>query len=448
LPRLGWRISALPTLKGARVQRDPLFPRLKDFAIQRTAMSYWADKDDALADTVARLLDARHLPLDQLMARLAAEGGQGPETDALIDAVTVGETFFFRYRAQFDALERHVLPQVLARNRDQRQLAVWSAGCSNGAEPYSFAIMLERSFGVQLAGWRVDILGTDISRGALAEAAAGCYSDWTVRDLPEESRKECFERTGGCWRVKNAYRRRVRFMRHSLVADPPPLPRTGRFDIILCRNVLMYFDAPTRDRVLAGFRHALADQGWLVLGYAEAGPQAASHFVTETLPDCTLYRMPGPPPPPPRAEFRPAKRAPQARATALPANSNPEIYVRTLLDQGEFARAATLCRAWVASAPMDPAAHYYLGLAVEPLSEDQAIAALRRALFLGPHLAVVHFALLRIFQRRGDRVQARRHYVAVMADLSELSDDQRLPLGINLTAGELAAVARRIGGGA
>ncbi len=434
----------MPTLKGARVLRDPLFVRLKDLAIRRTAMAYWDDKADALADTVARLLDARHLPLDQLVARLEAEGGQGPETEALIDAITVGETFFFRYREQFDALERQVLPQIIARNRARRQLAIWSAGCSNGAEPYSLAILLERRFGVLLAGWQVEVLGTDISRGALAEAVAGCYGDWTVRGLSPEFRSECFEELHGKWRVRPTYRRHVRFLRHNLAADPPPLPAAGRFDLIMCRNVLMYFDAATRDKVLGGFRQVLAEMGWLIVGHAEAGAQTGSHFLTETLPNCTLYRMP------PVTSRRPAEAS--ARRPSAPPQRNlriesdPEIFVRTLLDQGDYVRAVTLCRAWGEAASMDPAPYYYLGLAQEHLSEDLAIPAFKRALFLAPNLAVAHFALLRLYRRRGDRAEARRHYVAVMADLSELSDDQPLPLGANLTAGELAAIARRIGG--
>jgi chemotaxis protein methyltransferase CheR len=431
------------TSKGERLLRDPVFSRLKVLAIQRTGLAYWSDKDEAFADTLAPVLEQRGLSPAQLVARLGGEYGHGPETEALIDAVTVSETFFFRDREQFDALERQILPDIMARNRETRTLALWSAGCSNGAEPYSLSILLKRAFGMCLSDWRKDILGTDISHTSIAEAQAGLYGAWTMRDLPPELHAACFAPISGKWRLKPVYRKGVRFLRHNLTAEPPPMPLAGnRFDLIICRNVLMYFDGDTRERVLTGFHGILAEGGWLMVSHAEAGPQLAEHFDSVALPSGTLYRKP----------LALKAKASPTRVPVIPAPSgpllpeaDPEALAQALLDQGAFSRAVALCRAWVDLNPMDPAPHYYLGLALEPLSEEQAIAALRRALFLAPHLALAHFHLLRLFQRRGDHRQARRHYVAVMADLAELPDDHKLPMANSLTAGELVAIARRLG---
>lgn len=422
------------TRKGEALRQNPAFEALKQAAIGLTGLAYWGDKDEALADVLAGVLTTLRAKPADLVARLALENGRGPASEVLVDAVTVGETFFFRYRDQFDALERVVLPAVLERNRLTRSLAVWSAGCSNGAEPYSLSILLGRGFANQLRGWRVDVLGTDISRAALAEAEAADYGEWSVRGLPDELRRECFKPHRGRWRLNPAYRRNVRFLEHNLVTQPPP---AASFDVVLCRNVLMYFDDATRLRVLRTLASALVEGGWLLVGHAEVGPAMDALFTTVTLPQCTLYRKPEP--------QLPRRAAPSAPPRLLPVEADPSARVRFLLDRGEYNVAAGLCRTWAASEPLEAAPYYYLGLALEPLSEEQAIAAYRRALFIAPHLVVANFHLLRLFVRRGERGAARRHYAALLNDLASLPDDAALPLDESLRAGELAAVVRRLG---
>lgn len=279
----------MTTLKGATLRRDPAFPALKDAVIGLTGLDYWEDKEEMLADLLAGVIERRREPAARLLDRLRGELGFGPASEAVVNAVTVGETFFFRYQAQFDALERVIVPDLLERNRLTRHLSAWSAGCSNGAEPYSLSMLLRRQFAAALAGWTVDILGTDINVAALAEARSGEYGAWTIRDLPAETRVACFEPHGHRWRVRPLYRAVVRFARHNLVSQPPP---GGAFDLILCRNVLMYFAPATRVRVVQALRAALAPRGWLMVSHAEVGPPASDYFETMVLPECTLYRRP------------------------------------------------------------------------------------------------------------------------------------------------------------
>ncbi|MGE5514405.1 MAG: CheR family methyltransferase [Bacteroidota bacterium] len=279
----------MATLRGDRLRDDPAFPILKEAVIALTGLAYWRDKDEMLADLLAAVLERRREPAATLLQRLQVELGRGPASEAVVDAVTVGETFFFRYQAQFDALERRVIPDVLARNQFNRSLALWSAGCSNGAEAYSLSMLLRRRFAAPLAGWRLDILGTDISIAALAEAHAGEYGAWTIRDLPEDLRQDGFVVHGQRWRVKARFRHDVRFIRHNLVSQLPP---GDGFDVVLCRNVLMYFDAPTRLRVLRHLSAAVAPGGWLLVGHAEVGPPVSDFFRPVVLPDCTLYQRP------------------------------------------------------------------------------------------------------------------------------------------------------------
>jgi chemotaxis protein methyltransferase CheR len=421
------------------VRRNPAFPVLKDMAVRLTGLHYWDDKEEALADLLAPLAETRRGGVDGLIAKLGAERGDGPLSRAVVDAVTVGETFFFRYREQFDALERVVIPEVMTRNHARRRLSLWSAGCSNGAEPYSLSILLLRRFGVPLMDWTVDILGSDISAGALAMAEAGVYGAWTVRDLPAELRRECFAAEDGLWRVRPRYRQWVRFVRHNLISQPPP---AQGFDVVLCRNVLMYFDAATRRRVLGALYSSLDDGGWLVVGHAETGPETEALFRPVHLPGCTLYRKPVP------GAEKPGPEAPKPEPPSpQPPENAPDhqAEVRRLLDQGAFDAAARQCQDWIAHAPLEPAGHYFLGLALENVAEDQSMAAFRRALFLAPDLAMAHFHLLRLLQRRGEARAARRHHAALISELDALPSDRPLRLGGGVTAGELAAVISRMG---
>lgn len=277
----------MATHRGERLRHDPVFPALKDAVIALTGLGYWSDKDEALADLLATVVERRREPAALILERLRVELGRGPASEAVVDAVTVGETFFFRYQAQFDALARVVFPDVIGRNQASRRLSVWCAGCSNGAEPYSVSMLLRGQFGPRLVGWTVDILGTDISMAALSEAHVGEYGAWTIRDLPAALREDGFVRHGDRWRVRQAFRQGVHFARHNLVSQPPP---GQSFDVVLCRNVLMYFDPPVRVRVLRLLHSAMAPGGWLLVGHAEVGPPVGDFFAPEVLPDCTLYR--------------------------------------------------------------------------------------------------------------------------------------------------------------
>lgn len=279
----------MTTPRAERLLRDPGFQPLKHAVIALTGLGYWTDKDGMLADRLAPLVGHGRDDPGALLRRLTSEAGFGPASEAVINAVTVGETFFFRYGAQFDALEHVVIPAILERNHPRRTLTLWSAGCSNGAEPYSLSMLLHRRFAAQLTGWRVDILGTDINSAALAEAQIGEYGAWTIRDLPEEIRAECFCHQGQRWRVRPRYRAGLRFLRHNLVTQVPPV---AAVDLVLCRNVLMYFDVDGRARALWSLRTCLSPGGWLVVGHAEVGSEVAQLFTPLVLAECTLYRRP------------------------------------------------------------------------------------------------------------------------------------------------------------
>jgi chemotaxis protein methyltransferase CheR len=185
----------------------------------------------------------------------------------VVDAMTTNETSFFRDRHPFEAMKKAVLPGLIERRAAQKHLRIWSAACSTGQEAYSLAMMLRDDFPA-LAAWRIEIVGTDISPSVVARAKDGVFSTFEVqRGLPIHSLVKHFEQVGEQWRIKPELRRMVDFRLFNLLGSLAPL---GQFDVVLCRNVLIYFDLPTKARVLDAIHRQLARDGALILGGAES----------------------------------------------------------------------------------------------------------------------------------------------------------------------------------
>jgi chemotaxis protein methyltransferase CheR len=252
------------------ITHDPCFPELKHFVVTLTGLSYFASREADLAARVRRRMAATGAPDCSAYLALTRERRSG-EQDALIHELTIGETHFFRFSEQFDALREVVLPELLQRNRERRQLRIWSAGCSIGAEAYSLAILLDRSFGAQLQDWSVSILGTDLDTQFLARARSGVFAEWALRGLSSAQRAEYFTETDGGWKIDPRYQRWTSFLKHNLVQDLLPAPELGlsSLDLILCRNVMIYFDRPLQSRVHHLFLDSLERLGVLALGRKE-----------------------------------------------------------------------------------------------------------------------------------------------------------------------------------
>ena len=236
---------------------------------------------------------------EQLLERLQGRDGARLH-DALVEAITTKETSFFRDRAFFQALREHVLPECVAllqRSAGQRhRIRIWSAGCSTGQECYSLAMLIRDLVAAGgTAGLREShfaILASDISADALETAKAGRYGSAEVaRGLPEPLLERHFHHRGNEWVVDESLRRLVQFRRFDLLRSPAEL---GAFDLILCRNVLIYFDEPTRRRVCHGLCGALQAGGWLAVGAAESLFGINEHIETVKLGRVLLYRKPRP----------------------------------------------------------------------------------------------------------------------------------------------------------
>ncbi len=211
--------------------------------------------------------------LAALADRLAMSAALSRE---VVEAMTTNESLFFRDQKPFDALRLRILPRLHATRPPGVPIRIWSAAASTGQEAYSIA-MLAAELGAGLGGRRVEILGTDIARDPLERARAGLFSQFEVqRGLPMQMLVKYFAKDEALWRIKPHLRDAVSFREWNLLADPRPL---GRFDIVFCRNVLIYFDAPTKTRVLESIAGVTAPDGVLFLGGAETVLGLTDKFV-------------------------------------------------------------------------------------------------------------------------------------------------------------------------
>ncbi len=220
------------------------------------------------------LLESRLLPLAQKqgiqgglegLARQMRACRDAALTRAVVEAMTTNETSFFRDNTPFQRLKEDILPVFLKSRATQRSLRIWSAACSSGQEPYSVAMTLKEH--PQLAGWRFEIVATDLSQDILAQAKAGVYSQFEVqRGLPIQMLVKYFTKQGDNWAFKPELKDMIAFKEANLLGD---LKHLGHFDIVLCRNVLIYFDVPTKGKVLSTLKGATREDGVLFLGGAE-----------------------------------------------------------------------------------------------------------------------------------------------------------------------------------
>jgi len=207
---------------------------------------------------------------------LALKTGRDAALMAAVDEATAtSESFFFRDKTPFDNFRRLIMPALLAARRQSRTIRIWCAAAANGQEPYSIAICLSEMASA-IAGWRIEILATDLSGAVLDRARQGRYSQFEVqRGLPIKLLVKHFTRVGEQWQIAPEVRAMVKYRRFNLLADFESL---GTFDVILCRNVLIYFDHDTKSDVLRRLAEALSSDGYLVLGAAETAISLCDRF--------------------------------------------------------------------------------------------------------------------------------------------------------------------------
>jgi len=226
----------------------------------------------------------------EYFSRLRFEA-DGNEVQALVNLMTVNETYFFREDYQFDCLVKSILPEIVARKKDTNPIRIWALPSSSGEEAYTIAMcLIERWPGIE--SHDVEIISSDIDTNILAQARVGLYSDRSTMHVPEAYLRKYFKRTAGGFQIDDTLRGAVEFTRVNL-QDPSDVKPYRNFDIIFCRNLLIYFDDISRKQAAETFYDALRPGGFILLGHSESMSRISSLFRIRKFEDAIVYQRPG-----------------------------------------------------------------------------------------------------------------------------------------------------------
>ncbi len=444
------------------------------------------------------------------------------ELSRLINTLTIGETHFFRDESQFNALAAQVLPALVERKRAmaaaigpgiQPQLRLWSAGCASGEEAYSLAILLKELL-PDIDNWHILILATDINHDSLTRAREAIYSDWSFRENRAKAMRSRYftpeVKSGGPasslrYRLQENIRRMVTFTNLNLIDDPYPSfqNNTASMDLIICRNVTIYFAEETTRQVVRRFYEALVEGGWLVVGHSEPSLVIYRAFEACTFPDTLLYRKTGQPAPWPNdwewldksSPVQPTNGAsqppvsfsppppPKPEPVKPPAAPRPEPdpydLAHSLLDSGKIEEAVAELERKLVTAPNFAPAHSLLGRAYANMARwpearqwcqsalkldslqaeayyvlalidehegqwEPAIDRLKKAIYLDREAPLPHFNLGMLYRKTGQKAQAGRAFLNAARVLEKWSPAALVPDSGGATARQLLDLSRRL----
>jgi len=277
-------------ISGAIKMTPEQFEQLRTIVYDRSGISFEPAKQYVLESRLGRrLAELKMESYDEYIAFLTIGPYRDDEFQEMFNRITINETSFFRNEPQLQVFENIALPELIEARQSTRRIRLWSAACSTGEEPYTLAMQVDRTLGVRLPDWRIEIMGTDISERALDIANEGVYTDYAIRSTPKRMLDKYFTAEGKIHRLKDNIREMVSFERHNL-RDTLAAKRHGQWDVIFCRNVMIYFDDEMKQRVVNMFSSQLADDGWLFIGHSESIRGMESAFESQPHPQGFCYR--------------------------------------------------------------------------------------------------------------------------------------------------------------
>lgn len=435
------------------------------------------DHDDFRRQLAQRMKALKVAHPDAYLQKLEVEEGvTGGEWMRLLPRLTNGESYFWRDKGQFSLLKTGLLPELIAARSTARTLRLWSAGCSTGEEPYSLAMLVDELL-PQREGWNVTILGTDINDEALVKARRGLYGAWAFRGLDPSIQKRYFERTAQGYQISDKLRGMVRFAPCNLGSNDFPSPALGinDFDLILCRNVLIYFKPEAILHTLQRFALSLREGGYLLTGHAELANHNPAPLRARTFAESVAYQRCDGAAAPARPgntiavnnfvlARNPAKLPPTWRESRLPvvplavaslsalaaAPTHTAIKpvagqaaalcerARQNADLGRYEEAAGLCREAI-DLDATYADAYFIWAQVEGEQGQPATAKqlFKKVVYLDPSHFEAHLELAAIYDQENDASRARREREAALRLLGALEPTQLLVSHPGASAGEL-----------
>ena len=275
----------------SRISMTPeQFAKMAKIIYDRSGIHFPDNKKYVLESRLGHRLTEMNIDdFDQYIAFLTMGPYQADEFQEMFNRITINETSFFRNEPQLDVFEKTVLPEMLEKRASRKRLRLWSAACSSGEEPYTMAMQVHRSLGIRLADWRIEILGTDISEKCLTTASAGRYSSYALRSTSDLAKSRYFKADGMFFDLDPTIRSMVTFEKHNL-KDRFAAKRHGTWDVIFCRNVMIYFDEEMKRQVVQTFYDQLADDGYLFIGHSESLRNLGVPFEQIPVPQGFCYR--------------------------------------------------------------------------------------------------------------------------------------------------------------
>jgi chemotaxis protein methyltransferase CheR len=443
------------------------FHLFRDYIHKKSGIYLDDYKSDSLRDALLALMRQKDIGGYAEYMHLLKDPAEGErEFKRLLDLVTVNETCFFRNPAQFEALRKVVLPEIIKTKEcsGNRTIKIWSAGCSTGEEPYSIAMTL-LEYLPEPENWRIDILATDVSSQVLTDAQKGVYGKRTLRETDNYYLRKYFSDSGdGHYALSQKVKNMVTFNYHNLVAESYPMLVLGGWDIIFCRNVTIYFQLDSVRKVIEDFYTALRDGGFLFIGHAESLYKVNEKFVPMHIGGAYVYKKDEAAPAicliestdfrkaagPDRREEKPIIRQEFRRdadkaalyATAYehfvkeefddaaklaqklvkiePSNIEARVLLANIyVNQNRLDNALRQVSAALELNSISAKAHYLLGMIREKQGQlDEAVREFKQVLYIDRDFAIAHINLANIYKMRNLAAEAAKEYNNAIAALA------------------------------
>jgi chemotaxis protein methyltransferase CheR len=481
--------------------KDDLFDKIKEVLGDRTGLKIREADREALAKAVRSRLRANKLSSvdEYLTLLLAGTEKEAEEVRELTGMITVGESYFFRDMGQFKLIEEKILPSIIEKRGAEKTIRVWSAGCSTGEEPYSIAMLLDRALGTG-TDWSIEIIATDIKDEFLEKARKGVFSKWSLRGADPKAVKGYFKPANDGFELNERLKRMVRFERGDLLRDLYPSFEKGIYslDLVMCRNVFIYYNASAIQRIVEKLARSLSLGGFLVAGHGELFSVSSGLLKPLMFPESMVYERiedkgalkapvhareprgiehagvaisPGV-----VAEYLPRRRPEDAGAGCLKSElseaeacfkkgeyrevvkrirpllkDSPNVLgalllmAESLANMGELKEAMELLRKATGMSPLSIEPYYLLyHIAQECGDMKSAKEAMKKAIYIEPGFVAGYLDLALMYESEGEREKARKLRASALTALQKMPKATGVRYLDNITAGELTEHVKKM----